>query len=101
MKVQLEFLQELISIRNQMQELSNKRDEIIAENSGVILDKVYSMMDWKKDDIERATVEYSNFEKRVMIEIFLKKDSYARYVFELSGKSELNLRFREDFSKNY
>lgn len=101
MKVQFEFLQDLISIRNQMQELSNKRDEIIAENSGVILDKVYSMMDWKKDDIERATVEYSNFEKRVMIEIFLKKDSYARYVFELSGKSELNLRFREDFSKNY
>lgn len=101
MKVQFEFLQELISIRNQMQELSNKRDEIIAENSGVILDKVYSMMDWKKDDIERATVEYSNFEKRVMIEVFLKKESYARYVFELSGKSELNLRFREDFSKNY
>ena len=101
MKVQFEFLQDLVSIRNQMQELSNKRDEIIAENSSVILDKVYSMMDWKKDDIERATVEYSNFEKRVMIEIFLKKDSCARYVFELSGKSELNLRFREDFSKNY
>lgn len=101
MKVQFEFLQELISIRNQMQELSNKRDEIIAENSGVILDRVYSMMDWKKDDIERATVEYSNFEKRVMIEVLLKKESYARYVFELSGKSELNLRFREDFSKNY
>ncbi len=97
MKVQFEFLQELISIRNQMQELSNKRDEIIAENSSVILDKVYSMMDWKKDDIEMATVKYSNFEKRVMIEIFLKKESYARYVFELSGKSELNLRFREDF----
>lgn len=101
MKVQFEFLQDLVNIRNQMQELSNKRDEIIAENSSVILDKVYSMMDWKKDDIERATVEYSNFEKRVMIEIFLKKESYARYVFELSGKSELNLRFREDFSKNY
>jgi len=97
MKVQFEFLQDLISIRNQMQELSNKRDEIIAENSGVILDKVYSMMDWRKDDIEMATVKYSNFEKRVMIEIFLKKESYARYVFELSGKSELNLRFREDF----
>ena len=100
MKVQFEFLQDLIGIRNQMQELSNKRDEIIAENSSVILDKVYGMMDWKKDDIERATVKYSNFEKRVMIEIFLKKESYARYVFELSGKSELNLRFREDFSKN-
>lgn len=101
MKVQFEFLQDLVSIRNQMRELSNKRDEIIAENSSAILDKVYGMMDWKKDDIERATVEYSNFEKRVMIEIFLKKESYARYVFELSGKSELNLRFREDFSKNY
>lgn len=101
MKVQFEFLQDLVSIRNQMRELSNKRDEIIAENSNIILDKVYGMMDWKKDDIERATVEYSNFEKRVMIEIFLKKESYARYVFELSGKSELNLRFREDFSKNY
>lgn len=101
MKVQFEFLQDLVSIRNQMQELSNKRDEIIAENSSVILDKVYGMMDWKKDDIERATVEYSNFEKRVMIEIFLKKESYARYVFELTGKSEIHLRFREDFSKNY
>ena len=101
MKVQFEFLQDLISIKNQMQELSNKRDEIIAENSSVILDKVYGMMDWKKDDIERATVEYSNFEKRVMIEIFLKKERYARYVFELTGKSEIHLRFREDFSKNY
>ena len=101
MKVQFEFLQDLVSIRNQMQELSNKRDEIIAENSSAILDKVYGMMDWKKDDIERATVEYSNFEKRVMIEIYIKQDRTARYVFELSGKSELNLRFREDFSKNY
>ena len=101
MKVQFEFLQDLVGIRNQMQELSNKRDEIIAENSSVILDKVYGMMDWKKDDIERATVEYSNFEKRVMIEIFLKKERYARYVFELTGKSEIHLRFREDFSKNY
>ena len=101
MKVRFEFMSELIGIRDQIQALTTKRDEIIAENSSVILDKVYSMMDWKKDDIERASVEYSNFEKRVMIEIFLKKDSCARYVFELSGKSELNLRFREDFSKNY
>lgn len=101
MKVQFEFLQDLISIKNQMQELSNKRDEIIAENSSVILDRVYSMMDWKKDDIERATVEYSNFEKRVMIEVHIKQDRTARYVFELTGKSEIHLRFREDFSKSY
>lgn len=101
MKVRFEFMSELIGIRDQIQALATKRDEIIAENSSVILDKVYSMMDWKKDDIERASVEYSNFERRVMIEVHIKQDRTARYVFELSGKSELNLRFREDFSKNY
>lgn len=101
MKVRFEFMSELIGIRDQIQALTTKRDEIIAENSSAILDKVYGMMDWQKDDIERATVEYSNFEKRIMIEIFLKKDRCARYIFELSGKSELNLRFREDFSKSY
>lgn len=101
MKVRFEFMSELIGIRDQIQALATKRDEIIAENSSVILDKVYGMMDWKKDDIERATVEYSNFEKRVMIEVHIKQDRTARYVFELSGKSELNLRFREDFSKSY
>ena len=101
MKVRFEFMSELIGIRDQIQALATKRDEIIAENSSVILDRVYSMIDWKKDDIEMATVEYSNFEKRVMIEVHIKQDRTARYVFELSGKSELNLRFREDFSKSY
>lgn len=101
MKVRFEFMSELIGIRNQMRELSNKRGEIIAENSNIILDRVYGMMDWRKEDIERASVEYSNFEQRIMIEVHIKKDSCARYVFEVNGKSELNLRFREDFSKNY
>lgn len=101
MKVRFEFMSDLIDIRDKIQALTIKRDEIIAENSSIILDKVYSMMDWKKDDIERATLEYSNFEKRVMIEVYIKQDRTARYVFELTGKSEIHLRFREDFSKNY
>lgn len=101
MKIQFEFMSELIEIRKKIDSLSDRREEIVSSNSDVILDKVYQMMDWRKNDIKFAKVEYSSFEKRIMIEVCVKFDIHARYVFELNGKSELKLRFREDYSKWY
>ena len=79
----MDFINDLASISNQIAELNKKRNEIVDENSKIILEKVFKMMDWKKENLQRASVEYSSFEKRIMIEVFLKNDSGARYVFSL------------------
>ena len=98
MKVDFDFIDELLDIKEQIKTLSEKREKIVSDNTKSILKKVYNMMDWRETDIEYSKVKYSTFEKRIMIEITLKKDSCARYVFELNAK-ELHLRFREDFSR--
>lgn len=95
----MEFIKELKEIGLQIAELKRQREEIVSKHSIEILNKVFRMMDWDKSNLSRSSIEYSSFEKRIMIEVFLKNDSNARYVFELNGKGEISLRFREDFSK--
>ena len=94
----MEFIKSIKEINLQIAELNKQKCEIISNHSKEILDKVFRMMDWDKSNVSRSSVEYSSFEKRIMIEVFLKNDSNARYVFELNGKGEISLRFREDFS---
>lgn len=95
----MEFVNEIKLLNSQICELKKQRDKIVSDHSIEILNKVFRMMDWDKSNLSRASVEYSSFERRIMIEVFLKNDSYARYVFELNGRNEIHLRFREDYSK--
>ena len=96
----MEFVNEIKLLNSQMYELKKQRDKIVADHSVEILNKVFRMMDWDKSNLSHASVRYSSFERRIMIEVFLKNDSCARYVFELNGKNEIHLRFREDYSKS-
>ena len=98
MKVDFDFIKELLEIKEQLQALCEKRDKIVENNTNIILKNVYNMMDWSDSDVSSSSVKYSPFERYIMIDIRLKKDRGARYVFEL-GSKELNLRFTEDFCK--
>lgn len=96
----MEFINEIKRINSHICELKKQVNEIVSNHSVEILNKVFQMMDWDKSNLSRASVEYSSFERRIMIEVSLKNDSNARYVFELNGKGEISLRFREDYSKH-
>lgn len=95
----MEFIKSIKEINLQIAELEKQKCEIISNHSYEILDKVFRMMDWDKSDVLRSSVEYSSFERRIMIEVFLKNNPNARYVFALDGKGKIQLRFRQDFSK--
>lgn len=96
----MKFINEIKLINSQICELKKQRDEIVSNHSVEILNEIFRMMDWDKSDLSRASIAYSSFERRIMIEISLMNDSNARYVFELNGKGEIHLRFREDYSKH-
>lgn len=81
-------------------ELEKARTQFIKDNEQLLLTPICNMMDWKLDDFDKFSVEYSSFEKRIMIEIRLKTDKNARWVFELNGLSQPTLRFRQDFAKS-
>ena len=93
-----DFLNQVISINNQITDLQNQRNHLVTENSREILNRVFKMMDWRKDILSTAMVEYSDFEKQIMITVWLKTDKNARYVFSLGKSGNPQLRFREDFS---
>lgn len=86
-------------VNTSISELEKLRTQLIKDNEQLLLTPVCNMMDWKLEDFDKFSVEYSSFEKRIMIEIYLKTDKNARCVFELNGQSKLALRFRQDFSK--
>ena len=94
----MEFLNQIAEISSQISELEKKREELVESNSKEILNKVFKMMDWKKENLSQARIEYSSFERRIMIEVWLKNDSNARYVFTLGKSGNIQLKFREDFS---
>jgi len=94
----MEFLNEIVSINNQISDLEKKRSELVASNSKEILNKIFKIMDWKKENLSQARIEYSSFEKRIMIEVWIKNDPNARYVFTLGKSGNIQLKFREDFS---
>lgn len=93
-----DFLNQIASINNQITDLQKQRNNLVAENSKEILNEVFKIMDWKKENLSQARIEYSSFEKRIMIEVRLKNDSNARYVFTLGKSGNIQLKFREDFS---
>lgn len=95
----MEFIKRIKEINLQIAELKKQKCEIISNHSNEILDKVFQMMDWDKSNVSRSSVEYSSFERRIMIEVFLKSDPNARYVFALDGKGKIRLQFRQDLSK--
>ena len=93
-----DFLNQIMSINNQIVDLQKRRNNLVSENSKKILNEVFKMMDWKKEDLSTAIVEYSDFEGQIMITVWLKIDKNARYVFSLGKSGSPQLRFREDFS---
>lgn len=93
-----QFIKDLATINNKLDELKQQRGKLVSDNADEILMSVRKMMDWRKDDIHHCRIEYHDFEQCVMIEIEIKKDLGARYVFEVDNKGRLSLRFREDYS---
>lgn len=79
--------------------LEELRTQVIKDNEQLLLTPICNMMDWELEDFDKFSVEYSSFEKRIMIEIRLKTDKNARWVFELNGQSKPTLRFRQDFKE--
>lgn len=95
MEVTVEFMvEEVAKLNQQINELTNQRTRFIKTYEKVILKRVRRMMAWSEDEIARYKIEYSSFEKRIMIEVFLKKE-FARYVFEIGKSAQIMLRFRE------
>lgn len=96
MKVTVEFMVEEVSkLNQQINELANQRTQFINTYQKVILKSICSIMAWSEDEIAHYKIEYSSFEKRIMIEVFLKKERFARYVFEIGKSAHIMLRFRE------
>lgn len=89
------FIDTIKTINSTIAALQKQKEQIVSANSTEILNGVLQMMDWRIENIQRHSVAYSSFEQRIMIEVYLKKDPDARYVFELNGKGEISLRFRE------
>ena len=91
-----QFIDSIKNINAQIAVLQKQKEQLISDHSTEILNAVCRMMDWKAENIDKASVAYSSFEKRIMIEVWLKNDPNARYVFELNGKGQISLRFREE-----
>ena len=91
-----QFIDSIKNINAQIAELQKQKDQLISDHSTEILNVVLRMMDWSTSNIQKASVAYSSFEKKIMIEVWLKNDPNARYVFELNGKGQISLRFREE-----
>lgn len=86
-------------VNTSISELEELRTQLVKDNEQLLLTPICNMMDWKLEDFDKFSVEYSSFEKRIMIEIRLKTDKNARWVFELNGQAKLTLRFRQDFKE--
>jgi hypothetical protein len=93
----LQFIRDLAAINNKLAELKKQRDKLVSDHSDEIKRTVRRMMDWKEEDINCCMIEYSDFEKCVMVEVYLIKEPSARYVFEIKDWIP-KLRFREDRS---
>ena len=93
----LQFIRDLAAINNKLSELNKQRDKLVSNYSNEIEKTVRKMMDWKEEDINWCIVQYSDFEKCVMVEVSLIKEPSARYVFEVKDWRPI-LRFREDRS---
>lgn len=96
----MDFIDEIKSINKQINELTSRKSQIVVDHYNEILDKVLNMMDWDKKDVKESSIQYSSFEKKIMIEVFLHKEPNVRYVFSLNGRREIVLHFRQDFSKD-
>jgi len=97
MEVTVKFMvEEIAKLNQQINELAYQRTQFLSTYKKVILKSICSMMDWSEDEIAFYKIEYSSFEKRIMVEVFLKKEDYARYVFEIGKTAHINLRFREE-----
>lgn len=93
-----ELRKQIKAISVQIRELEEQRDKLINENKELILDEICQKMDWNVyEDIEAFSLTYSNLERRIIVEVFLKWDKAARYVFAV-GNLETNLRFRESLT---
>lgn len=91
------FINELTAINDRIDALVADRSKLVSDSSEKVLLAVRKMMDWRKTDIEHSRVEWNSFERAVMVEVTLKNDRGARYVFAIKD-GKLSLRFREDYS---
>ena len=92
------FVKDLTVINDRINALVADRSKLISDSSEKILTHVYKMMDWDKEDVATYRIEWNDFEGGVCIEVCIRKDSCARYVFKIEG-GKLFLKFREDFAK--
>lgn len=91
-----QLIDSIKNINAQIAVLQKQKEQLISDHSTEILNVVLRMMDWNISNIQKTSVAYSSFEKRIMIEVILKNDPNARYVFELNGVGKISLRFREE-----
>lgn len=92
----MNFLEEIAETTAEINELKRQRDNLVLQHLVEIQSLILNMMDWPEDTVfKRFKAEYSEFEKRIMIEVILKEDIYHRYVFELGKRGLPLLRFRE------
>ena len=94
----MDFIKDIAAIGSNIKELEARRDDIVASNTTTILKAVFKKMDWTAEDVVCSRVSYSCFERRIMIEVVVKYDRGARYVFALGKTGEISLKFREDYS---
>lgn len=96
----IDLVTKVADFNTQIMSLIEQRDAVIKSHESGILSEICRMMDWETCDIERHHIRYGSLEKRVMIEIIIKSDKNARYVFELGKSGKFQLKFREDFTKD-
>ena len=91
------FIKDLTVVNDRINAAIEDRNKLISDSSEKILTSVRKMMDWRKEDISHCNIHWHDFEDGVMIEIEIKKDVGARYVFKIKN-GKLYLKFREDYS---
>lgn len=100
MAVQVNFMKEVNSLTLEIHENELKRKTILEDtkNQNIIKSLIWRMLSIQPDDIESFSMGYSYIEDRVMIDLRLKEDKNARWVFSLEESGEPKLKFREVFN---
>lgn len=100
----MDTLSELISnitdINSKINDRIQERKSTIISNQHLILNAVLRKMDWSIENLSSYTINYSNFDDKIMVEIRLKNEKSVRYVFSIGEDARVYLDFREDFSKS-
>lgn len=96
-----DFLHQIQDCSKQILALEKERQDIIDQHQDEIKQSICKMMDWNDSDIKRFDARYGVLERRIMVEVFIQNDPYARYVFAIGTTGIPKLRFRESYVLNF